>query len=244
MRNLRLQVEYDGTDFHGFARQHGMRTVQGVLEHTLQATLNEPIEVFGASRTDAGVHARGQVVNYFTSRPIPTERLTEILNRRLPIDLKVQHAQEVPANFHARLSAKSRLYRYTIYTGAHPSVWKLRYAWHYPRQLDITTMQTALEQILGEHDFRPFSVKIPSEQNTVRTLYRGAVLPTRDGVRIELEANGFLRGMVRLIVGELARVGEGKQSVDTLRERLEQRTQATHMAPAAGLCLIRVKYKL
>ncbi|MDM7461509.1 MAG: tRNA pseudouridine(38-40) synthase TruA [bacterium] len=244
MRNLRLQVEYDGTDFHGFARQHGMRTVQGVLEHTLQATLNEPIEVFGASRTDAGVHARGQVVNYFTSRPIPIERLTEILNRRLPIDLKVQHAQEVRANFHARLSAKSRLYRYTIYTGAHPSVWKLRYAWHYPRQLDITAMQTALEQILGEHDFRPFSVKIPSEQNTVRTLYRGAVLPTRDGVRIELEANGFLRGMVRLIVGELARVGEGKQSVDTLRERLEQRTQATHMAPAAGLCLIRVKYKL
>lgn len=244
MRNLRLQVEYDGTDFHGFARQHGMRTVQGVLEHTLQATLNEPIEVIGASRTDAGVHARGQVVNCFTRRPIPTERLTDILNRRLPTDLKVQHAQQARENFHARFSAKSRLYRYTIYTGAHPSVWKLRYAWHYPRQLDITAMQTALEQILGEHDFRPFSVKIPTEKNTVRTLYRGAVLPTRDGVRIELEANGFLRGMVRLIVGELARVGEGKQSVDTLRERLEQRTQATHMAPATGLCLIRVKYKL
>ncbi|MFN4032693.1 MAG: tRNA pseudouridine(38-40) synthase TruA [Fimbriimonadales bacterium] len=244
MRNLRLQVEYDGTDFHGFARQHGMRTVQGVLEHALQATLNEPIEVIGASRTDAGVHASGQVVNFFTSRPLPTERLTEILNRRLPIDLKVQHAQETRENFHARFSAKSRLYRYTIYTGAHPSVWKLRYAWHYPRALDIGAMQAALEQILGEHDFRPFAVKIPTGKNTVRTLYRGAVLPTRDGVRIELEANGFLRGMVRLIVGELARVGEGKQGVETLRARLEQRAQATHMAPAAGLCLIRVKYKL
>ncbi|MCS7301069.1 MAG: tRNA pseudouridine(38-40) synthase TruA [Fimbriimonadales bacterium] len=242
MRNLRLQVEYDGTEFHGFARQQGMRTVQGVLETALKATLHEPVEVIGASRTDAGVHARGQVVNCYTSRPIPIERLTEILNRRLPIDLKVLHAREVNAQFHARFSAKSRVYRYTLYTGAHPSVWKLRYAWHYPRPLDIAAMQAALEPILGEHDFRPFSVKIPAEKNTIRTLYRGAVARTRDGVRIELEANGFLRGMVRLIVGELVRVGEGKQSVQSLAQRLETREQATHMAPAAGLCLIRVKY--
>lgn len=244
MRNLRLQVEYDGTAFYGFARQHEMRTVQGVLESALQATLNEPIEVIGASRTDSGVHARGQVVNFFTSRPVPTDRLTDILNRRLPIDLKVLNAQEVSANFHARFSAKSRVYCYTIYTGAHPSVWKLRYAWHYPRMLDIEAMQAALEAILGEHDFRPFSVKIPTEKNTVRTLYRGVVQSTRDGVRIELEANGFLRGMVRLIVGELARVGEGKQSISSLRERFETHAQATHMAPAAGLCLMRVKYRL
>ncbi|MCS6919072.1 MAG: tRNA pseudouridine(38-40) synthase TruA [Fimbriimonadales bacterium] len=244
MRNLRLQVEYDGTAFCGFARQHDVRTVQGVLESVLQATLNEPIEVIGASRTDSGVHARGQVVNFCTSRPVPLDRLTEILNRRLPMDLKVLHAREVSERFHARFSAKSRVYRYTIYTGAHPSVWRLRYAWHYPRPLYLEAMQAALETILGEHDFRPFSVKIPTEKNTVRRLYRGAVEPTRDGVRIELEANGFLRGMVRLIVGELARVGEGKQSVDSLRERLETGAQATHMAPAAGLCLMKVKYKL
>ncbi len=242
MRNLRLQVEYDGTDFHGFARQQGVRTVQGVLESALQATLNEPIEVIGASRTDAGVHARGQVVNFLTSRPVPVERLTAVLNRRLPMDLKVIRAREVGANFHARFSAKSRVYRYSIYTGAHPSVWKIRYAWHYPHALDCAAMQAALELILGEHDFRPFSVKIPTEKNTVRTLYRGIVQPTRDGVRIELEANGFLRGMVRLIVGELVRVGEGKQAIGSLRERLERRVQATQMAPAQGLCLMRVKY--
>ncbi|MCX7925710.1 MAG: tRNA pseudouridine(38-40) synthase TruA [Fimbriimonadales bacterium] len=242
MRNLRLQVEYDGTDFHGFARQQGVRTVQGVLESALQATLNEPVEIIGASRTDAGVHARGQVVNFFTSRPIPTERLTEILNRRLPMDLKVVRAQEVSADFHARFSAKSRVYRYSVYTGAHPSVWKIRYAWHYPHALKCEAMQAALEQILGEHDFRPFSVKIPAEKSTVRTLYRGIVRSTRAGVRIELEGNGFLRGMVRLIVGELVRVGEGKQGIDSLRERLESGRQATHMAPAQGLCLIRVKY--
>ncbi|GIV06712.1 MAG: tRNA pseudouridine synthase A [Fimbriimonadales bacterium] len=243
MRNLRLQVEYDGTAFHGFARQEGVRTVQGVLETVLQATLGEPVELIGASRTDAGVHARGQVVNFFTSRPVPVERLTDILNRRLPMDLKVLKAQEVSAQFHARLSAKSRVYRYRIYTGAHPSVWKIRYAWHYPRALNPEAMQAALETILGEHDFRPFSVKIPTEKNTVRTLYRGVVQPTRDGVYVELEANGFLRGMVRLIVGELARVSEGKQGIESLRERLENRVQATHMAPAAGLCLMKVKYK-
>ncbi|GIV10218.1 MAG: tRNA pseudouridine synthase A [Fimbriimonadales bacterium] len=244
MRNLRLQVEYDGTAFYGFARQHERRTVQGVLESVLQATLNEPIEVIGASRTDSGVHARGQVVNFFTSRSVPTDRLTEIFNRRLPMDLKVRSVHEVSANFHARFSAKSRVYRYTIYTDAHPSVWKLRYAWHYPRPLNIKTMQAALEAILGEHDFRPFSVKIPTEKNTVRTLYRGVVKPTRDGVRLELEANGFLRGMVRLIVGELARVGEGKQDACSLRERFETHAQATHMAPASGLCLMQVKYRL
>ncbi|MCX7992335.1 MAG: tRNA pseudouridine(38-40) synthase TruA [Fimbriimonadales bacterium] len=242
MRNVRLRIEYDGTDFHGFARQQGVRTVQGVLESVLQATLNEPIEVIGASRTDAGVHAHGQVVNFFTSRPIPLEKLTEILNRRLPMDLKVRSAREVSANFHARFSAQSRVYRYTLYTGSHPSVWKIRYAWHYPHRLDAAAMQIALEALLGEHDFRPFSVKIPTEKSTVRTLYQGVVQPTRDGVRIELEANGFLRGMVRLIVGELARVGEGKQGIDSLRGRLESGSQATHMAPAQGLCLIRVKY--
>lgn len=242
MRNLRLRIEYDGTDFAGFARQKGARTVQGVLESVLQATLDEPIAVIGASRTDAGVHARGQVVNFFTSRPIPTDRLVQVLNRRLPNDLKVLSAREVSAQFHARFSATSRVYRYTLYTGIHPSVWKIRYAWHYPRPLDCARMQAALEQILGEHDFRPFSVKLTAEQNTVRTLFRGQVVPTRDGVRIELEGSGFLRGMIRLIVGELVQVGTGKREVDALRWRLETRRQATFMAPPQGLCLMRVKY--
>jgi tRNA pseudouridine38-40 synthase len=243
MRNLRLRIEYDGTEFHGFARQQGVRTVQGVLESVLTATLNEPIEVIGASRTDAGVHARGQVVNFYTSRPVPTARLATILNRRLPNDLKVLHAREVSARFHARFSAKSRVYRYSLYTGQHPSVWRIRYAWHLPRPLDCGAMQTALQAIVGEHDFRPFSVKIPTEQNTIRTLYRGRVVPTRDGVQIELEANGFLRGMVRLIVGDLAQVGSGALPADALAERLRTRQQATVMAPPQGLCLIRVKYR-
>ena len=190
MRNLRLRIEYDGTEFHGFARQQGMRTVQGVLESVLTATLGEPIEVVGASRTDAGVHARGQVVNFHTSRPIPTERLTTVLNRRLPTDLKVLDAREVSERFHARFSAHSRVYRYTLYTGQHPSVWRIRYAWHLPRPLDCAAMHAALEQIRGEHDFRPYSVKLPTEQNTVRVLYRGQVRPTRDAREKERKKYG------------------------------------------------------
>lgn len=242
MRNLRLQIEYDGTDFCGFARQQNARTVQGVLENTLQALLNEAITVVGASRTDAGVHARGQVVNFLTSRPIPINRLVQVLNRRLPDDLKVLSAREVSPQFHARFSAKSRVYRYTLHTAKHPSVWKIRYAWHYPDALDCAAMQAALQLILGEHDFRPFSVKLPDDKNTVRTLYRASVQPVRDGIRIELEANGFLRGMVRLIVGELVQVGIGKQPTDALYHRLLSRSQATRMAPPQGLCLMRVKY--
>ncbi|MFS8795590.1 tRNA pseudouridine(38-40) synthase TruA, partial [Synechococcus sp. R70.1] len=130
-----------------------------------------------------------------------------------------------------------------IYTGKHPSVWRIRYAWHLPRQLDCAAMQTALQQILGEHDFRPYSVKVPAEQNTVRTLYRGQVRPTRDGVQIDLEASSFLRGMVRLIVGDLMQVGSGMLPIDAPAERLRTRQRATYMAPPQGLCLIRVKYR-
>jgi len=243
MRNLRLLVEYDGTDFHGFARQKAARTVQGVLESTLQALLREPIQVTGASRTDAGVHAKGQVVHFFTESPIPPTRLMHALNKRLPPDLKGRRAAEAPLDFHARHSARSRLYRYTLYTHPHPSVWRIRYAYHYPYPLDTERMAEALRRLEGTHDFRAFSIKTPEEQQTVRTLYRTAVRRTRDTIQIELEGSGFLRGMVRLIVGSLLLVGRGRLPPDALQECLHQPTRRlTTMAPPQGLCLIRVKY--
>lgn len=243
MRNLRLLIEYDGTDFHGFARQKAARTVQGVLEATLQSLLKEPIQVTGASRTDAGVHARGQVVNFFTSRPIPVEKLVVALNKRLPPDLKVRRGAEASPDFHARHSARSRLYRYTLYTRPHPSVWHIRYAYHYPYPLDIERMTHALQLLEGMHDFRAFSIKTPEEQDTVRTLYRTAVRRTRDTIQIELEGSSFLRGMVRLIVGHLLLVGRGRLPPEALQEFLHNPAQRlTAMAPPQGLCLIRVKY--
>lgn len=245
MRNVRLLVEYDGTLFHGFARQHGMRTVQGVLESCLQSLLDEPIQVVGASRTDAGVHARGQVVNFHTTRPVPLSALHRALNRRLPDDLKVRSARAVAPDFHARHSAYSREYHYLLYQREHPSVWRIRYAWHYPYPLDRERMAEALKQIEGVHDFRPFSVKTPPDANTVRALYRTAVEPTRDGTRIVLEGSAFLRGMVRLIVGALTLVGRGERPVSFLREMIDNPPERpfTQMAPPQGLYLIRVKYK-
>ncbi len=243
MRNLRMLIEYDGTDFHGFAKQKSARTVQGVLEAALQALLKEPIQVVGASRTDAGVHAKGQVVNFFTTSPIPTERLVVALNKRLPPDLKVLRASDAEPDFHARHSARSRLYRYTLYTCPHPSVWRIRYALHYPHPLDIERMAQALQPLEGMHDFRAFSIKTPEEQSTVRTLYRTAVRRTRDAVHIELEGSGFLRGMVRLIVGGLLLIGRGRLPADALAQVLHSPAQRlTTMAPPQGLCLIRVKY--
>jgi len=244
MPNLRLLIEYDGTDFHGFAKQKGARTVQGVLETTLQSLLKEPVQVIGASRTDAGVHARGQVVNFFCSSAIPAEKMASILNRRLPPDLKVLRSAEVPDHFHARYSAQSRLYRYTLYTRPHPSVWRTRYAYHYPYPLDTERMADALRRIEGTHDFRAFSIKTPPDQNTVRTLYRTSVRRTRDTIQIELEGSAFLRGMVRLIVGHLLLIGRGRLPVDALEAALNQPSKRLSlMAPPQGLCLMRVKYR-
>jgi len=243
MRNLRLLVEYDGTNFHGFAKQKAARTVQGVLETALQSLLTEPVQVIGASRTDAGVHARGQVVNFFCHSMIPADRLVAALNKRLPLDLKGLRAADAPPDFHARHSARSRLYRYTLYTRPHPSVWRIRYAYHYPHPLDIEQMAQALQRLEGTHDFRAFSVKTPEEQDTVRTLYRTAVRHTRDTIQIELEGSAFLRGMVRLIVGHLLLVGRGRLPIHALEEFLHHPAQRlTTMAPPQGLCLIRVKY--
>jgi len=174
---------------------------------------------------------------------VPVEVLPGALNRRLAPDLRVIRADRVPERFHARFSAYSRVYRYSVYTGEHPSVWRIRYAYHYPRALSVERMATALQWIEGEHDFRAFSVKTPEEKNTVRTLHRTVVWRGQQSVQIELEGNGFLRGMVRLIVGALLAVGEGKLPLDALRVALEERVQQTRMAPPQGLCLMRVKYR-
>jgi tRNA pseudouridine38-40 synthase len=244
MRNLRLRIEYDGTEFHGFARQQGVRTVQGVLESVLTATLNEPIEVIGASRTDAGVHARGQVVNFYTSRPVPTARLATILNRRLPNDLKVLHAREVSERDSTRASRRKAASIATASTrgstrrcgeSAMPGICRARWT--------AGRCRRHCKRSWANTTFAPSRSKSRPSRTPVRTLYRGLVVPTRDGVQIELEANGFLRGMVRLIVGDLTQVGSGALPVDALAERLRTRQQATLMAPPQGLCLIRVKYR-
>jgi tRNA pseudouridine38-40 synthase len=238
-------VEYDGTDFHGFQRQAAMRTVQGVLEERFSRLLGEPIAVTGAGRTDAGVHALGQVVNFRTTRPVPMETLAAVLNRALPEDVKVRRAEEVAETFHARRAARSRTYRYTIVERDTPSPLLGRFALVTAERLDVARMTTAAQGLLGRHDFRAFQASGSAAKSTERTLYRLDCARHGDRVEITAEADAFLYRMVRLLVCALRAVSRGELTAEALQERLRsgERRGLTATAPACGLCLLQVSYE-
>jgi len=247
MRNIKLILEYDGTDFHGFQRQPASRgrTVQGVLEERFSRLLAEPIEVIGAGRTDAGVHALGQVANFRTSRPVPLDRLAKALNGALPADVQVQGCEQVEESFHARRSACSRTYRYTVIERDSPSPLLGRFALVTPGRLDVERMAEAARLLVGRRDFRAFQARGSSVQVTERTLMR--LDCRRRGRRIEItaEADSFLYHMVRLMVSGLLAVGRGELEPRELAAALEagERPSAGRTpAPACGLCLVQVSY--
>jgi len=244
MRNLKLVVEYDGTDFHGFQRQRQLRTVQGVLEERFAALLGEPIRITGAGRTDAGVHASGQVVNFRTTRPIKTEQIVKALNAALPRDVKVQRCEEVEEAFHARRCASSRTYRYTLVQRPTPSPLLGRFALIVPERLNLSAMQRAGKALVGRHDFRAFQASGSETMTTERTLMR--LDCQREGTRIEItaEADSFLYQMVRIIVGAMLQVGRGQLSTSAPVNALNkgERFPKCPPAPACGLSLVKVSY--
>jgi tRNA pseudouridine38-40 synthase len=244
MRNLKLEVEYDGTDFHGFQRQAALRTVQGVLEDRFSRLLREPIAVIGAGRTDAGVHALGQVVNFRTTRPVPVETVVAVLNRALPEDVKVQRAEEVAESFHARRAACSRTYRYTLLERDTPSPRLGRFALVTAERLDVARMTKAARGLLGRHDFRAFQASGSAAKSTARTLYRLECQRHGNRVEITVEADAFLYRMVRLLVSALRAVSRGEVTAEALQDRLRSgdRSGLTATAPACGLCLLQVSY--
>jgi tRNA pseudouridine38-40 synthase len=244
MRNFRLVLEYDGTEFHGFQRQARLRTVQGVLEERFSRLLGEPIKVIGAGRTDAGVHAAGQVVNFCTTRPVSTEDLAEILNRALPEDVKVQRGEEVPASFHARRSARSRTYRYVIVERDAPSPVLGRFALILPERVNVAQMAKAASGLIGRHDFRAFQSAGSETRTTERTLLRLECRRERERVTITAEADSFLYRMVRLLVSLLLEVSRGQMTAEALWEILAagKRLRLPAPAPACGLCLMQVSY--
>jgi len=245
MRNLKLLLEYDGTQFHGFQRQARLRTVQGVLEERFSHLLGEPIHLIGAGRTDAGVHAVGQVVNFHTTRPVPAAGLVEILNRRLPEDVKVQGCEEVAESFHARRSACSRTYQYTIIERQVPSPLLGRFALILRERLKVSRMAEAARGLIGTHDFRAFQAAGSETKTTQRTLFRLACVRQRDRVTIIAEADSFLYQMVRLIVNSLLRVSRGQTTAEELRAAriAGDRRRLPAPAPACGLCLMQVSYQ-
>jgi tRNA pseudouridine38-40 synthase len=243
MTKIKLTIAYDGTDFHGFARQKGLRTVQGVLEDALGRILGRPVEVFGSGRTDAGVHARAQVVHWTQEKGPPAERYPYVLRRVLPSDIIPIEATEVPDDFHARFSVLRKTYRYTIQRAPVEDVYTYRYAWHQPLPLRLDIMQEAAQCLVGEHDFTSFCAAATPVEDKRRTIY-DITLQERDTyLDVYCTGNGFLQYMVRIIVGTLVDLGQGrlKRSVEEILAA-KDRTLAGRTAPAKGLTLWNVEY--
>ncbi|MBS1119671.1 MAG: tRNA pseudouridine synthase [Deltaproteobacteria bacterium] len=250
MRHIRLVVEYDGTTLCGWQRQSNGPTVQAHLEDALATLLQHPTTVVGASRTDAGVHARGQVASFRTERTIPVHGIRRGLNTLLPYSIAVREATEVPEDFHPRFSATGKHYRYTLLTRPDRSPrWHL-HAWHYPAALDPEPMRLAAESLLGTHDFGGFRAVGCAAKTTIRRIDKITVAAPRDCLpeerllAIDVEGNAFLRNMVRILVGTLVEVGAGKRSASQVAEILVSgdRIQAGITAPAHGLELVEVRY--
>lgn len=249
MRRLALLVAYDGTGYAGFQRQqrHGKLahvTVQHCLEQAVAEACGEPRTVFPSGRTDAGVHALGQVVHVDTNSRVPAERLPYALNRHLPPDIVVRACREVDPAFHARKSAVRKTYRYTIERGPFPSPFLRHFAYHRHGDLDLDRMQAAADMLTGRHDFRAFRATGSSVKTTVRTLYSLTVAEQKQCVTITAEADGFLYNMVRILAGTLLEVGQGRRQLSQIAAALDtgDRRLAGRTLPPQGLCLLRVTY--
>jgi len=240
----RLVVEYDGSAFHGLQFQPNVRSVAGTLEDAIARLFHEPAKITAAGRTDAGVHATGQVVSFTAARGFPVERLALVLNANTPADLVVRDAAVVGDTFSARFDARERAYDYLILNRGFPSaVWRAR-AWHVPRPLDDARFVAAVGPLLGEHDFVTFCGEPPSRGGTVRDLREVALARDDDLVRVTVRGKAFLHRMVRVVVGTLVACATGDRDVDFARRALEarDRTAAGPTAPAHGLYLAGVRY--
>jgi tRNA pseudouridine38-40 synthase len=245
MRNIKLLIAYDGTDFSGWQRQPDRRTVQQVLEEAI-GQLTGTIPATNASgRTDAGVHALGQVVHFYTASRHAPGVFVKALNALLPADVRVKGACEVPQSFHATLDAKTKLYRYVIDNGPIADPFQLRHAYHVHNRLDIHAMNRAGGALKGRHDFHSFETNWPNRTSSVRTITHLAVSRMGDFVWVDVEADGFLYNMVRSIAGTLILVGLGRRPEEWVAEALsaEDRAAAGPTAPPQGLFLVRVNYE-
>jgi tRNA pseudouridine38-40 synthase len=243
--NFKIIIEYDGTGYHGWQRQKHERTIQQEIEQALTEMTRSPVTINGSGRTDAGVHALGQVANFQIETELSPDIFLKGLNSILPPDIIIKDCQRVDAAFHARYDAKSKIYQYRIWNHNLPRAIGRQYAWHIRRKLDTTAMQSAAACLTGSHDFKAFEGTGSPRSHTVRQVTTVFFSETEDGLVIfTIEADGFLRFMVRNIVGTLVDVGLGKIAPEAFREILasKDRNQASATAPAHGLFLVEVRY--
>jgi tRNA pseudouridine38-40 synthase len=249
MRNLKLVVQYDGARYLGWQRQkeedpERPRTIQGKLEQVLSRMTGERIQVIGACRTDAGVHAEGQVANFLTSSNLSLQEIRAYLTRYLPEDIAVTAADQVDPRFHARYRARRKRYVYRIWSGPYPQVFRRRYCLHHMEPLDLPGMRRAAALLVGENDFRSFTTLKSKTKSTVRTLHALEVQDREGWVELHFEGDGFLHNMARILAGTLLEVGAGRLAPEAMPEILaaRDRSAAGPLAPPQGLCLLEVLY--
>ncbi|QAY67886.1 tRNA pseudouridine(38-40) synthase TruA [Paenibacillus protaetiae] len=244
MRNICMKVSYDGSGYNGFQSQPDGNTVQDKIEKALLMLTGEEILIIGSGRTDAGVHARGQMFNFHTASAIPIERWPVAINSRLPDDIVILEAYEVPENFHARRSAKRKTYRYTIDTGKYPDVFGRQYRFHHYRPLDVAAMRQAIVHLIGTHDYTSFTSTRSTKPSHVRTIYEAYIEEEGPFVHVYVTGNGFLYNMVRIIVGTLIKVGIGAIPPERFPAILQacDRSKAGPTAIPQGLMLWDVHY--
>jgi tRNA pseudouridine38-40 synthase len=244
VRNIKLTIQYDGLKYSGWQAQTGKRTIQGQIEQAVSELTRVYTKVKGASRTDAGVSALGQVAHFSTNCPIPEENFAKAINHRLPSDIRVLDAAVVGADFDVSADAKRKHYRYTICAEKRPNILKIRNCWHRPGKLDVSKMQKAAEHLIGEKDFKSFASAADKRKSSVRTVFKAEFSTENDWIYFDIEGDGFLYNMVRNIVGTLVEIGRGRWRPEKITEILnaKDRASAGPIAPAQGLCLMKIEY--
>jgi len=245
MRNIRLLIEYDGTNYAGWQWQKNDKTIQETLEKAIGQVVQESVKIYGAGRTDAGVHALGQVANFRTASNIPSGRLLPAINFYLPHDITIKDAADVPESFHAQYCAMSKVYQYTLFNDWVRTSLNRNFCYVCGFQLNVDKMLDAAQYLTGTHDFTSFTTRALQEKNRIRSVKRLEIKKKGTYIYFTIEADGFLYNMVRSIVGTLIEVGRGKIAVENVKDILDakNRNLAGPTAPAKGLCLMEVKYK-
>ena len=244
MRNLRLDICYDGSRYRGWQRLPGRDdTIQGKLEACLSRILEQEIEISGSGRTDAGVHAKHQIANFHCETVLTCEEILDQLRRYLPEDIGIHSCKDVSPRFHARLNAKEKTYEYRIWNSEAPCVFDRRYVAVMPEALDLSAMELAAQYLCGEHDFSAFCGNAKMKKSTVRFIRSIQITRIGGEVRLRFTGNGFLHNMVRILTGTLVEVGRGDRTAESIPELFgNKRAQAGFLAPAKGLCLEEVIY--
>ncbi len=244
MRNIKLTIEYDGKDFDGWQKQPNKLNIQGEIERAIEELTGEKVELIASGRTDAGVHALGQVANFKTSSNFPTEKFPIAINSKLKKLIRIKEAEEVDERFHSRYNCKKKTYRYIINNSKQGTAIYRSLEYFMPVKLDVEAMKKAIKYFEGEHDFKAFKASGTSSKSSVRKIYKTKITEENERIIIELTGNGFLYNMVRIIVGTLVDVGMGKIKPEEIEDIINSgdRKRAGKTLPAHALYLVQVKY--